>query len=98
MIKKAVSNSKTTGKVKFTIESSASRVPTRTYGTNTKLANKRANEAKEKVIASLIEKGIKKENIIVLNTNSKVRGPKYRRDHTNKSVYEKFQYVIIRVK
>ncbi len=98
MISKAIDQSKTTGKVKISIESSASRVPTRTHGSNTVLANKRANAAKDKIVATLVEKGIKKENIIILNINSKVNGPKYKSDYENKSIYKKFQYVIIRIK
>ena len=97
MIDKAIALSKTTGKVKISIESSASRVPTRTHKTNDKLALKRANTAKAKVIESLVAKGINKSKIVVLNINSKVRGPKYNGDYTNESVYEKFQYVTIRI-
>jgi hypothetical protein len=97
MINKAVEQSKSTGTVKISLESSASRVPTKTHKTNNKLAFKRAKDAKEKVIASLVAKGINKDKIIVLNINSKVRGPKYAGDYTNKSVYEKFQYVTIRI-
>ncbi len=97
MLNKAIEQSKTTGKVKISFESSASRVPTKTHGSNVKLATKRANDAKDKIIASLVNKGISKENIIVLNINSKVRGPKYKGDYKNKNAYEKFQYVIIRV-
>ncbi|MFB0924618.1 MAG: hypothetical protein QMB65_04950 [Vicingaceae bacterium] len=97
IINKALEQFKTTGTVKISLESSASRVPTKTHKTNNKLAIKRANDAKEKVIASLIAKGVTKEKIIILNINSKVRGPKYAGDYTNKSVYEKFQYVTIRI-
>ena len=97
MIDKAIEQSKSTGKIKISLESSASYVPTKTYKTNTQLAFKRANDAKAKVIASLVAKGVNKDNIVILNINSKVRGPKYKGDFTNKSVYEKFQYVTIRV-
>ena len=97
MINKAVEQSKSTGTVNISLESSASRVPTKTHKTNNKLAFKRANEAKEKVIASLVAKGINKNTITVLNINSKVRGPKYTGDYTNKTVYGKFQYVTIKI-
>ena len=98
MVSKAVAQSKSNGKVTVEIESSASHVPTRTYGTNGNLASKRANDAKNKIIKSLVAKGVKKENIIVNSVNSNVGGPKYNSDFNNTSVYEKYQYVIIKIR
>ncbi|MGZ4060350.1 MAG: hypothetical protein ACXVPU_15045, partial [Bacteroidia bacterium] len=46
------------------IESSASTVPTRTFGSNEKLAGLRAKNAKEKVTKTLISKGFKESQII----------------------------------
>jgi len=98
MLNKAVKQANTASKISVEIESSASHVPTKTYGTNSNLASKRANDAKEKIIKSLIDKGVKMENIIITNVNSNVSGPKYNSDFNNKSVYEKYQYVIIKIK
>ncbi|PCJ25044.1 MAG: hypothetical protein COA97_08705 [Flavobacteriales bacterium] len=98
MVNKAVAKSKSAGKVTIEIESSASHVPTKTYGSNVNLASKRAKDAKEKIISSLVSKGVKKENIIITNLNSSVGGPKYNSDFNNTSVYEKYQYVIIKVR
>jgi hypothetical protein len=98
MVNKAFEQSKSAGKVTIEIESSASHVPTKTYGTNVNLASKRANDAKENIIKSLVNKGVKKENIIITNLNSNVSGPKYNSDFNNTSVYEKYQFVIIKIK
>ncbi len=97
MINKAAAKSKS-GKITIDIESSASHVPTKTYGTNKNLANKRAQDAKEKVLKSLIAKGVKKADVVFNNVNSNVSGPRYNSDFNNKSVYEKYQYVIIKVR
>jgi len=98
MVNKAIERSKSTGNITIQIESSASHVPTTTYTTNDNLAAKRASNASEKIIASLLKKGIRKENIIISNINSSVGGPKYNNNPGNTSVYEKYQYVIIKIK
>ena len=97
MVSKAVEKAKS-GKVTIEIESSASNVPTKTYGTNSNLAAKRAQDAKDKIMKSLIDKGVKKENIVINKVNSNVSGPKYNSDYNNTSVYEKYQYVIIKIR
>ncbi len=86
------------GKIYISINSSASNVPTKTYGSNKKLAKLRAEAAKTDIVSSLVNKGIKKENIIINNIKSEVNGPKYNSDYQNKDVYEKHQYVIISIK
>ena len=98
LINKAAEKAKSSGKVTVEIESSASKVPTKTYGTNSNLAYKRAQDAKDNVIKSLINKGVKKENIVIKNVDSNVNGPEYNSDFNNASVYEKYQYVIIKIR
>ncbi len=98
MINKAADKAKSAGKVTIDIESSASKVPTKTYGSNSNLAYKRAQAAKEQIIKSLTEKGVSKENIIINNVASEVNGPKYNDDFMNTNIYEKFQYIIIKIK
>ncbi|PJA06506.1 MAG: hypothetical protein COX70_09285 [Flavobacteriales bacterium CG_4_10_14_0_2_um_filter_32_8] len=98
LINKAVEKSKSSEKVIVEIESSASKVPTKTYGTNSNLAYKRAQDAKDNIIKSLVNKGVKKENIILKNVDSNVNGPEYNSDFNNASVYEKYQYVVIKIK
>lgn len=97
MINKIVSKSKTE-KVTIDIESSASKVPTKTYGTNSKLAYKRAQDAKNTLLSSLKAKGANLGNIKFNSLNSNVNGPNYNGDYQNSGLYEKFQYVIIKVK
>jgi len=98
MIDEAVKHAKSAGKVTINIESSASKVPTRTYGTNIKLANKRANDAVKVVEKSLLNKGLKKESFVIKVTAAAVQGPKYKNDFKNTKIYEKYQYVIVKVK
>jgi WD40-like Beta Propeller Repeat len=95
MINKAAKKS---GKVVIDIESSASKVPTKTYGSNSSLAYKRAVDAQKVVIESLVAKGVKKENIIINDISSGVKGPQYNGDYSNTGVYEQYQYVIIKIR
>lgn len=86
------------GRVTLTIESSASHVPTRKFSTNKKLAESRSAEAKEKMISALRAKGIDESKVTFKQKNS-VQGPAYNHDFdTNKSAYEKYQYVKITAK
>lgn len=98
MINKAVNHAKANGKVIIDIESSASKVPTKTHGSNAKLAYKRAMDAQEIVINSLVNKGIDRANIVVNNVSTGVQGPNYSGDFTNTKMYEQYQYVIIKIK
>lgn len=80
------------------IESSASQVPTSTFRTNENLANKRAEEAKQAVLKSLLKLGLKEDQIKFV-VNAKVQGPEYKKDaQENMSEYEKFQFVKVRTK
>ena len=98
MVSKAIEKVNKDGKVTIDIESSASKVPTKTFKTNTVLAYERAIAAKKVIINSLIEKGIQKDKIIIKNIDSGVNGPQYRGDFNNIDRYEKYQYVIIKIK
>ena len=89
---------KSTGKIYVSIETSASHVPTKTFGSNKNLAKERAKDAKSVIISSLASKGINKENIIFNAIKQGVNGPEYNSDYNNKSIYEKYQYVIITIK
>ncbi|NUM49536.1 MAG: PD40 domain-containing protein [Flavobacteriales bacterium] len=81
------------GSVKINIESSASKVPTKTFVTNENLAEKRALEAKLLLFISLKEKGIKSDQVIINNIVHLVQGPEYINDAGNQKKYQKFQYV-----
>lgn len=93
LISTIISRSKE-GKVKITIESSASKVPTSTYGSNNKLASVRGNETKDLLIKSIKTKA-NMDNIIFEKITTKVSGPDYAGDYQNADKYKKYQYVNI---
>jgi tetratricopeptide (TPR) repeat protein len=97
LVNKAVSKAQTGATITINIESSASRVPTKTYNTNINLASLRGDEAKKVIIKSLTEKGINKDKIVVNSINSIVSGPKYSGDYKNTKKYINFQYVKITI-
>jgi tetratricopeptide (TPR) repeat protein len=81
------------------IESSASQVPTATYGTNERLASARAKEAKDKVVTALMDKGFKQADLKFAEFKSLVQGPEYKKDaQQNAATYEQYQYIKITVK
>lgn len=98
LINKAVKQVNTKGKIYIDIESSSSKVPTKTFNSNQNLSKIRLNEAQETIISTLISKGIAKENIIINDTKSLVQGPTYIGDYKNEDKYKNHQYVIIRIK
>lgn len=85
-----------TGNVKISIESSASKVPTTTYDTNNQLSKLRSEIAKKMLLDSLAKIGIEKDKVTFVKINTLVQGPKYKGDYLeNKTMYEKYQYVKI---
>ncbi|MBL7889099.1 MAG: PD40 domain-containing protein [Bacteroidia bacterium] len=81
------------------IESSASQVPTSTYGTNERLATARAKEAKEKVAKALTGRGFKQTELKFADFKSLVQGPEYNKDaQQNAATYEQYQYIKVTVK
>lgn len=86
------------GTAEITIFASASRVPTRMYGSSNKqLSKARAESSKAQVIEALKEKGID-ESKLTFKVSSIVGGPAYNEDYKIKrSVYEKHQFVKISI-
>lgn len=83
----------------ISIESSASKVPTKTYSKNEKLAKLRADDAKAKIEASLRSKGLDKSMIVFETLKSVVQGPEYKNDFIqNRTTYEQYQYIKIKLK
>ncbi len=79
-------------KITINVYSSASQVPTKTYGSNEKLAEMRAENMKYDLVEYFTKKGMAdKVNVVVVE--SKVQGPAYEDDSSNRSKYEPFQYV-----
>jgi hypothetical protein len=75
------------------IVSSASNVPTKTFGSNENLAKIRAENVKYDLVSHFNkkEKYAGRVNIVILGT--KVDGPTYEEDAENKAKYEPFQFV-----
>lgn len=85
-------------KIIVAIEASASKVPTRTFRTNTRLAKKRATVSRNAIEEYFNAKNIDISNLIVFKEESKVQGPSYKRDFKeNRAEYEKYQFVKIKV-
>lgn len=81
------------GSITVVVHASASKVPTKTYGTNTKLAAVRADNAKQFIIKTLKDRGVDVNNV-AFQVNSSVNGPSYRGDfESGVEEYEPFQYV-----
>jgi len=84
------------GVITVSIESSASRVPTKTFVDNEDLSQKRAAEAREKLLSTLKQKGIGANQVKFNPEISVVQGPAYENDYLeNQKVYEEFQYIKI---
>ncbi|MDA0714848.1 MAG: hypothetical protein O3B83_06245 [Bacteroidetes bacterium] len=87
------------GSVELELEGSASRVPTTTWKTNDILANNRVNGAKELIMVELDKRGIDKSKVRISSVKGLIQGPRYNGDfESNKSMYEKYQYIRILVK
>lgn len=80
------------------VEASASKVPTRKWGTNERLAHARASSAERKVIRVLGKRGVRRQQITFERPNKElVQGPEYNHDaKSNRSTYEQFQYIKIK--
>lgn len=79
------------GQITIKIVSSASKVPTATFGTNEKLASVRAENMKYDLLSHFKKKYADKVNVVV--EKSVVGGPAYEEDAQNKNKYVPFQFV-----
>lgn len=79
--------------ITINIYSSASNVPTKTYGSNDKLAKIRAENMKYDLVAYFEEKAEYKGKVNVVIVTSKVSGPVYDKDASDKEKYFPYQYV-----
>jgi transcription antitermination factor NusG len=78
--------------VTINIYSSASYVPTRTFGTNEKLAKSRANRIQSELNTYFANKGMK-DKVKVVIVSAVVAGPKYDKDPENTAKYHDFQFI-----
>ncbi len=78
------------------VEGSASTVPTRTYGSNKKLAKLRSEDAKKVLLDVLKKHGVDLSKVKLMSVNSVVQGPKYNWDYKNEDKYTKYQYILLK--
>lgn len=90
---KAIMDAK--GQVILNVEGSASKVPTRTYGNNQKLADLRAENTKQRIIRYVERIGGNPEKLVFETVEGKVQGPAYRGDYQAVDKYKQYQYVKI---
>lgn len=86
------------GKVNVVIEASASHVPTKSFGTNENLSNKRMEDARVRLVEAVRARGKNADDLMLEAVNHLVQGPKYRGDYQDTEKYGKFQYVKLKVR
>jgi tetratricopeptide (TPR) repeat protein len=84
--------------VEIFIESSASKVPTQTFGSNMKLAERRAEVIKEMLNRIISDNPDLKDKVKVSVTKASVNGPSYAGDPNNIEKYGPFQYIKLNVR
>ncbi|MDG1659002.1 MAG: hypothetical protein P8H56_10485, partial [Crocinitomicaceae bacterium] len=92
---KSVAEQLKDGREKITINvySSASKVPTKTYGTNERLSEIRAENMKYDIISYFEKKDEFAGRVNVVIVTKLVQGPAYEKDAVNKEKYFPYQYV-----
>ncbi len=86
------------GEARVVIEASASKVPTKTFGTNENLSRQRMEDARKRIVEAVGARG-KDANLLKLEAvNNLVQGPRYGADPQNTEKYEKYQYVKLKVR
>jgi hypothetical protein len=86
------------GDVKIKVESSASKVPTKSYAGNEELTKARAASARAEILRIIKAAGAKEGRLQFLPDDNKVQGPEFQQDYQkNPAKYAPFQYVKIRV-
>jgi len=88
----------TNGKANVVIEASASKVPTKTFGTNENLSRKRMEDARTRLLEAVKARGKDETKLYLEAVNNLVQGPKYAGDFKNTEKYGKFQYAKLKVR
>lgn len=87
------------GFAQIIITSSASKVPTRTWKSNSILTKRRAYDTKRLLEKLFKENGLEEDEYNFVDINTLITGPDYKNDPIkNKTTYEKHQYVRIFIK
>ncbi|MCC6541806.1 MAG: PD40 domain-containing protein [Flavobacteriales bacterium] len=86
------------GKANIVIEACASKVPTKTFGTNENLSRQRMEDARTRLLEAVKARGKDETKLYLEAVNSLVQGPKYLGDYQNTEKYGKFQYAKLKVR
>lgn len=86
------------GKANVVIEASASKVPTKTFGTNENLSRQRMEDARTRLLEAVKARGKDETKLFLEAVNNLVQGPKYLGDFKNTEKYGKFQYAKLKVR
>jgi hypothetical protein len=86
------------GEARIVIEASASKVPTRTFGTNERLSQSRMDDARKRLVEAAKARGIDTEKLKLEAVNSLVQGPRYIGDYRDTEKYGKYQFVKLKVR
>ena len=86
------------GEARVVIEASASKVPTRTYGSNDNLSRQRMEDARKRLVEAVEARGKNGSQLKLESINSRVSGPRYEGDYQNTDKYGKYQYVKLKVR
>jgi hypothetical protein len=86
------------GKANIVIEASASKVPTKTFGTNENLSRQRMEDARTRLLEAVKARGADETKLYLEAVNNLVQGPKYAGDYKNTDKYGKFQYAKLKVR
>jgi len=90
---------KARGYADIIITSSASKVPTKTWKSNSILTKRRANDTQRLLEKAFKSKGLSEDQFNFVDINTLITGPEYSNDAVkNRSMYEKHQYVRIFIK
>jgi hypothetical protein len=88
----------TNGEARVVIEASASKVPTKTFGTNENLSRQRMEDARKRLIEAVQARGVDATKLKLEAVNNLVQGPRYQSDYQNTDKYGKFQFVKLKVR
>jgi len=86
------------GEARVVIEASASKVPTKTSGTNENLSRQRMEDARKRLIEAVQARGTDASKLKLEAVNNLVQGPRYQGDYQNTDKYGKFQFVKLKVR
>lgn len=86
------------GEARVVVEASASKVPTKTFGTNDNLSRQRMEDARKRLVEAVQARGADPNKLMLEAVNHLVQGPRYLGDYQNTEKYGKYQYVKLKVR